>query len=123
MNVKQQSSEKQAVITKLLQPNNISESEVKFLMFNYDSVWARDYGLWDTYLEGDRITVDMRYYSDRTNDDNIPIVLANLLDEDVYKTNLYTEGGNFMSDGFGTCWGSQGVVIMIIQVMKENYYY
>ncbi len=104
------SSEKQAVITKLLNPNNIPESDVKFLMFNYDSVWARDYGPWDTYLEGDRITVDMRYYSDRTNDDNIPIVLANLLDEDIYKANLFTEGGNFMSDGFGTCWVSQGVV-------------
>jgi len=103
-------TEKQAVITRLLQPNNISETEVKFLMFNYDSVWARDYGPWETYLDGDRITVDMRYYSDRTNDDNIPIALANLLDEDIYKANLYTEGGNFMSDGFGSCWVSQGVV-------------
>ncbi len=103
-------SEKQAVITKLLQPNNIPDIDVKFLMFNYDSVWARDYGPWDTYLEGNRITIDMRYYSDRTNDDNIPIVLANLLDEDIYKANLFTEGGNFMSDGFGSCWVSQGVV-------------
>lgn len=103
-------TEKQAVITKLLQPNNIPDIDVKFLMFNYDSVWARDYGPWDTYVDTDRVTVDMRYYPNRTNDDNIPIALANLLDEDLYKASLYTEGGNFMSDGFGTCWVSQGVV-------------
>lgn len=104
------SSEKTSVISKILTPIGLVESDVEFLTFPYDAMWTRDYGPWHTYLNNERAIVDMKYYSDRTNDDVVPIKLGTYWDENVYKTSLYTEGGNFMSDGFGSCWASNGVL-------------
>ncbi len=93
----------------VLEPNDISLAQVVFLDFDYDANWTRDYGPWHIYVDGTRAIVDMKYYPDRPNDDAVPSKIGKLWDETVFQPGLYTEGGNFMTDGKGTCWTSTGV--------------
>ncbi|MBN2694527.1 agmatine deiminase family protein [bacterium] len=118
------SAEKTKVISRILTPMGLAETDVEFLTFPYDAMWTRDYGPWHTYLNNERVIVDMKYYEDRQNDDAIPIKLGAYWDEDVYKTALSTEGGNFMSDGLGSCWVSKGVLWYnsLSQTKIENIY-
>ena len=102
--------EEQILVDEVLSPNGISSGDVQFLRAPNNSLWARDYGPWHVYVDGGRAIVDQRYYSSRTSDDRIPLVLGKAWAETVYSTALYTEGGNFMTDGLGTCWASQGVL-------------
>lgn len=92
-----------------LSPYGTSRSDVEFLYANNDAFWARDFGPYHVYVNGDRAIVDMEYYSTRPYDDYIPIRLGEIFDEDVYSAPLATEGGNFMTDGLGTCWASTGI--------------
>ncbi len=105
-----ESWEQQGVESKILPVAGVDSQDVSFLYASNDSLWTRDYGPWHVYVDGSRAIVDQRYYSGRPYDDAIPRTLGRLWDEDVYSTSLYTEGGNFMTDGLGTCWMSYGVI-------------
>jgi len=103
-------SEQNTVTSQVLTPNGISASAVQFLVFPYDANWTRDYGPWHVYLDkSTRAIVDHHYYDQRPNDDAIPVKLGQLWGEQVFSSGFYTEGGNFMTDGRGTCWMSTGV--------------
>ncbi len=103
-------SEQNTVTSQVLTPNGISASDVQFLLFPYDANWTRDYGPWHIYLDkSTRAIVDHHYYDQRPNDDAIPVKLGQLWGEQVFSSGFYTEGGNFMTDGLGTCWMSTGV--------------
>lgn len=104
------SQEASAVTQNVLQPYGTSSSEVEFVGTDNDAFWSRDFGPWHVYVNGRRAIVDQKYYSTRPNDDRVPKDLGDAWDEDVYSTYLYTEGGNFMTDGLGTCWASTGVL-------------
>ncbi|TNE50144.1 MAG: hypothetical protein EP343_09445 [Deltaproteobacteria bacterium] len=101
--------DKNEVLQYSLAPKGISSSQVKWVQSNFDAFWARDYGPWHIYVDGKRAMVDMKYYPTRTYDDFIPFKLATDWSEDVYSAHLYVEGGNFMTDGKGTCWTSTGI--------------
>lgn len=93
-----------------LSPYGTSKSSVEFIYAYNDSFWSRDFGPYHVYVNGERSIVDMQYYSTRPNDDYVPVELGNAFNEDVYSAPLETEGGNFMTDGLGTCWASRGVL-------------
>ncbi|MBU1220743.1 agmatine deiminase family protein [Myxococcota bacterium] len=70
-----------------------------------DSIWTVDYGPYYVLNStGERAIVDPRYYPDRINDDSIPTKLGALDSMNVYRADLFVEGGNLLSDGLGTCY-------------------
>jgi agmatine/peptidylarginine deiminase len=94
----------------VLTPAGISPASVQFeISAGVKTVWTRDYGPWYVFVDNKRASVDVKYFWDRVGDDNVPIQLATRWNEDVYKAPISTEGGNFMTDGFGSCWASEGV--------------
>ncbi|HOW52477.1 MAG TPA: agmatine deiminase family protein [bacterium] len=104
-------SEKNSVLTDVLTPYGVAESDVEFYLYPYDANWTRDYGPWMVYTNGrtTRALVDHHYYDERKNDDAVPGKLGLAWDDEVFVSGFYTEGGNFMTDGLGTCWMSTGV--------------
>ncbi|MCU0692535.1 MAG: agmatine deiminase family protein [Polyangiaceae bacterium] len=102
--------EANTVVEYFLSPYGTNEGDVRFLYTVNDAFWSRDFGPYFVFVDGERAIVDTRYYPTRPNDDYLPIAMAAVLDEDVYSTPLSTEGGNFMTDGLGTCWASTGIL-------------
>ena len=96
----------------VLRPYGVSRDDVEFFYMGNDAFWSRDYGPWHVYVDGERVIVDHNYYPYRVNDDAVPSNFGDTWDEDVYHTNFNTEGGNFMTDGLGTCWASTGIFDM-----------
>lgn len=97
------------VLNNILKPRGVRTDQTRFLYMKNDAYWSRDYGPWHIYVNGKRAIVNNNYYPTRVNDNAVPKNLGTLWDEDVYSTGLYTEGGNFMTDGEGTCWASTGI--------------
>lgn len=97
------------LLTNVLKPRGVRTDRIKFIYMRNDAFWSRDYGPWHVYVDGDRAIVNNSYYPTRVSDDAVPRNLGKLWDEDVYSTGFYTEGGNFMTDGLGTCWASTGI--------------
>lgn len=106
--LQQNASEANAVINYLVEYGANDNYLVAYTM-DTDAFWSRDFGPWSVYVNGERSIIDMKYYSTRPDDDYVPIALGDIWDEDVYTAPLYTEGGNFMTDGLGTCWTSTGI--------------
>jgi agmatine deiminase len=101
----------ESVYDSVLAPKGIRKDQVRFIVVDNSEFWARDYGPWFTYENNKRVIVDQLYgYGWRDRDDKVPIKLGKLWQEPVYTTSLNTEGGNFMTDGRGTCWMSTGVL-------------
>ena len=106
-----QSSDEQDIIYEyFLQPYGVSLNDVQFITMYNDALWSRDFGPWYVFVNGERSIIDMKYYPYRVNDDAAPISIGEIWNEEVYSSPVYTEGGNFMTDGLGTCWTSTGVL-------------
>ncbi len=81
----------------------------------YNSVWARDYGLNSVYMNDvdSLLFVDWKYNRPtRTSDDTVPRSIGRILHTPVYETTqgnnlLINTGGNWMSDGLGTSFHSK----------------
>ncbi|HJN78280.1 MAG TPA: agmatine deiminase family protein [Myxococcota bacterium] len=67
-----------------------------------DTVWMRDYGPIPVVEDGVRVLGDARYFGNRQGDDDVPLVLGELLGEEVVPVDLPLEGGNLLRDG-GLC--------------------
>jgi agmatine/peptidylarginine deiminase len=80
----------------------------KFIVANGDDWWTRDYGPMAFYSKNlDSIGfVDMKYYDGRDYDNVFPSQLANAMGYENYVTQLNSEGGNLMGDGFGSLFFS-----------------
>jgi len=103
-----------------LQSNGVSLDNIRCLDQNLNSVWIRDYGANNVYVDsvGDLVFVDWIYNRNRPADDTSPEYLANYLSIPLYAstnppTDLVNTGGNFMSDGQGNAFCS-------MLVMDEN---
>lgn len=89
---------------------NVSLSNVDFLVVAIDSVWMRDYGpIVLKRPNGDRVVADLDYYYSRPQDNAFPSAYANYRGWDYVKVNLGYEGGNFATDGRGVAFSSTGV--------------
>ncbi len=106
----------QNVITDL-QNNGMDTTNITFLNAPYNSVWVRDYGHNNVYLNkvDSLVFVDWIYNRPRPKDDTIPLALAKNLQVPVYSTtqapyNLVNTGGNWMSDGMGTAFASKLII-------------
>ncbi len=124
----------QSVIS-YLASGNVDTVNVSFINAPFNSVWSRDYGPWSAYTNDvdTLVTIDWIYNRPRPNDDNVPVVMANLLATPLYQTtvapdNLIHTGGNFMCDGFGTGFSSNLIVnenpsltVSQIDTIMKNY--
>ncbi len=102
---------KNDIINEVLMPADIDEEDVVFLELSHNTYWVRDYAPWFVYENGKRALINHNYKKPgaRPDDDNIPSEIGGLWNENVYSTSFFTEGGNFMTDGAGTCWQSSKV--------------
>lgn len=105
-----------------LQNASIPLNNVRCIEESTNSVWIRDYGPNNVYLDevGELIFVDWVYNRSRPEDDLSPEVLGDYIGIDVYgstsaPTDLVNTGGNFMADGLGNAFSSN-------LVMEENEY-
>lgn len=83
----------------------------KFILSPGDDWWTRDFGPNGVYVgnQDSLAFIDLKYYEGRDNDNDAPIVLANMMGIPNYSTRLNSEGGNLMADGFGTTFYSSMV--------------
>lgn len=97
-----------------LQNNGIDTTNITFLNAPFNSVWVRDYGHNNVYLNDvdSLILVDWIYNRPRPKDDTVPLALARNLKIPVFTTaqapyDFVATGGNWMSDGMGTAFSSK----------------
>lgn len=93
-------------------------TDITILETDLNTVWIRDYGPNTVYGSGvdDRLIVDWIYNRPRPDDDVAPQLIADEMGIDLYETtaspyDMMNTGGNFMSDGFGTAFASNLVVL------------
>jgi agmatine deiminase len=98
------SSFAQSYASSQLQNNGVNMENVSFVNAPIDSQWTRDFSpIFIEYGENNKVgIVDFPYNRpDRTNDDNLPIVLGEYWNMEVFGMNLVHTGGNYMTDGLG----------------------
>ena len=97
-----------------LTSNSVPLTNIRCNQAPYNSVWCRDYGANSCYLNDvdTHIFVDWIYNRPtRTKDDTVPSVIARDMNIPIYLNtqspyDIYGTGGNWMSDGLGTAFGS-----------------
>ena len=81
----------------------INMNNVEFLDMGSESIWTRDYGpWWIVDGNGDIGISDHSYYANQyPNNNAVPGKVGTELGVPVYKMELETTGGNYMTDGYG----------------------
>jgi agmatine/peptidylarginine deiminase len=106
-------SDSNAVKSNLTQ-GNVTLSNIQYVKAPFNSIWIRDY-FGNTAYKNDvdsMVMIDWVYNRPRPNDNNIPTVIANLLNIPIYKMDTEPNrwvacGGNYMSDGQGIGFSSE----------------
>ncbi|PID95673.1 MAG: peptidyl-arginine deiminase [Bacteroidetes bacterium] len=79
----------------------VNMDNIKYIYTQTDSYWTRDYSPW--FIEyGETPTIgiiDFPYNRPRPHDDDVPIVMADSLNVELFGMNVIQTGGNYMSDG------------------------
>jgi len=98
-----ESTSQQNTVTNNYNNNGVNMTNCIFVIAPLDSYWSRDYSPWFIMVNNSEIAViDFPYNRPtRPNDDNIPVVMASYLNEDLYGMDVMHTGGNFMCDGMG----------------------
>ena len=78
-------------------------NQVEWIIAPSNSIWTRDYGPWFVFDGNGDIAIINHYYNRpyRPDDNNIPIVCGAEWGIPVYSHDLWTTGGNYMTDGHG----------------------
>ena len=87
-----------------MQRNGVDVSGLNYEQLPVQSLWMRDYGPLSIEADGILSFVDLRYYPGRLYDDAFPELLANKWGLNNFRMPFDFEGGNFISDGDGTCY-------------------
>ena len=93
------------------------DSNIVYLVSDFNSVWMRDYGPNPAYLDDvdSLVLVDWIYNRPRPKDDVVPALIAQYLDVPLLSTteppyDLVNTGGNYMTDGLGRGFSSNLVL-------------
>ena len=89
-----------------MQSRGVSTSGLTYVQLPIQTLWMRDYGPLSVEANGKLGFVDLRYYPGRLYDDAFPQLLSQKWNLNNFRMPLEFEGGNFMSDGAGTCYAS-----------------
>lgn len=97
-----------------LTSHSISTTNTRYIVASLNSVWIRDYGPNNIYVNDvdSLYLVDWVYNRPRPQDDASPKQFATLMQLPLYQctqppTDLVATGGNWVSDGFGTAFSSK----------------
>lgn len=74
-----------------------------------DTIWMRDFGPVPLQTPTGVGLLDFGYAPDCTNDDAYPALVA-APGQPVYRSSLYLDGGNLLTDGAGTCFVTSSVL-------------
>ena len=98
-----ESASQQNTVTNNYNNNGVNLANCSFVIAPLNSYWSRDYSPWFIMVNHSEIAIiDFPYNRpSRVDDDNIPVVMAGYLNEDLYGMNISHTGGNFMCDGLG----------------------
>jgi len=104
-------SSQEATVRNHLEGFGITGDNFEYYYIRTYSVWARDYGpIFLAETDGDQTVqsiVDMDYFY--PFDNNVPAALGDEWGLSVYPWDIDFEGGNYMTDGEGTCFSSTGI--------------
>lgn len=82
--------------------NDFNMENIEFVITPRNSYWTRDYSPWFIEHGNHNIgIIDFPYNRPRPDDNNIPNVLGDYFNLDVFGMNLLHTGGNYMTDGYG----------------------
>ncbi|WP_158844724.1 agmatine deiminase family protein [Streptomyces sp. NRRL WC-3742] len=82
----------------------VDTSGIDFVDAKLNTWWIRDYGpIAARTTGGGKRFIHTKYYDDRPNDDAFAARAADLWKVPLSRTDLESEGGNFLSDGAGGC--------------------
>ena len=80
--------------------NGVNIDNCNFVYAPTDTYWTRDYGPWFIeYGDNQFGIVDFPYNRPRPGDDDLPIVMADSLNLELFGMDLIQTGGNYMGDG------------------------
>ncbi len=106
-------SQENTVIS-MYQAAGVNLDHCEFLHAPTDTHWTRDYGPWFVVDGNNEVGIcNFPYNRPRPDDDDIPIMVAEYLDIELYGMNLIHTGGNYMCDGMG-------IAASTILVWEEN---
>lgn len=94
----------QTSVTSSLNSNGVNTDNIVFVNAPVNSEWSRDYSPWFIeYGDNNQVgIVDFPYNRpSRVDDDEVPIVLGDFFDLEVFGMNIEHTGGNYMTDGLG----------------------
>ncbi|NUO01169.1 MAG: agmatine deiminase family protein [Saprospiraceae bacterium] len=103
-------------ISNILKAYAIPTDSIRFLLFDFDSIWARDYTPLPVWTPDRKTGLSGYVYSkgkNRTHDANFPAFLHQELGLPLTPHDLILSGGNFVTNG-------QGIVICTDQLTDEN---
>jgi agmatine deiminase len=85
------------------------DQKIHFAEYEADSIWMIDFGPFPLVDEAGTIAfTDLRYYQNRVYDDALPVRFAQQFGITDYRGQMDFEGGNFVTDGEGRCYVTQG---------------
>jgi len=98
-------------VTNILNNAGVPLTNIEWLTVTTDSIWIRDYGPFSVYQEDGHVDITDIIYDryGRWNDDAFPDWLANAWSVARWAPALRLEGGNFISDGCGTCFSTDRI--------------
>lgn len=104
-------SSRVSAVTSAYQSYGGDTSKLKVVVVPTDSFWYQDFGpIYSVDASGELVSNDFIYSRfNRHNDDTTPARLAKLQGVKNRQVSMDYEGGNFISDGHGTCFASSRV--------------
>ena len=93
----------ESIVMSQYENNGVNTDNVTFIHAPTDSYWTRDYGPWYVeYGDNEIGIINFPYNRPRPNDNDIPIVVADSLDTELFGMDLIHTGGNYMNDGIAS---------------------
>jgi len=95
-------SSEETYVRGLFTSGGVNLDNCNFVYQNPDSWWTRDYSPWYVAIDNSEVAiVNFPYNRPRPNDNDVPILMANDLNLDLYGMDVTHTGGNYMCDGYG----------------------
>jgi len=95
-------SSEQNTVNNIYTNNGVNTANCDYVYQNPDTYWTRDYSPWFIAVDDAEVAiVNFPYNRPRPHDDDVPILMANALNVDLYGMNVTHTGGNYMCDGYG----------------------
>ncbi|MCD4664477.1 MAG: agmatine deiminase family protein [Bacteroidales bacterium] len=95
-------SSEETTVRNIYSSNSVNLDHCNFVYQDPDSWWTRDYSPWYIAVDDSEVAIiNFPYNRPRPNDNDVPILMADSLNIDLYGMDVTHTGGNYMCDGYG----------------------